>query len=332
MGSKWVWGLVAAPILGGLVLLFNYLKQYYDDREAGLGLLNIPRDTVIVTVGDTQIKAGDIDWEYKFHTKTAFVAGEFNPLMNSDNKDEKKYSSLKEKLMVGIVERKLLYKYIQKEGRTNLSDPSLYVSCVEEWQQILKETTSFAVSYNDSERLKSRLCEQSIIQHYLDKIIYPKIAVTEKEAESYFQLHKKEYHKPTRAVIKHMVLPIESQARSVHQRVNAKNFSDYAKDLSISPDAEQGGRIGPFAKGEMPQVFDIAFSMRVGEISSVVKSTHGYHIIMLEQKLDDETPAFKDLKGEIERQLIKQKREEAYKAWVEKALDTISVSTPKSLM
>ena len=58
-------------------------------------------------------------------------------------------------------------------------------------------------------------------------------------------------------------------------------LAEMAKEHSLSPEAERGGHLGPFPKGGMPAVFEYAFHMKKGDVSEVLKSNYGYHIIML---------------------------------------------------
>lgn len=62
------------------------------------------------------------------------------------------------------------------------------------------------------------------------------------------------------------------------------NFADLAREKSECPSAEQGGELGRITRGDLvPQFEDALFSLKVGEVSSVVETPFGYHIILREE-------------------------------------------------
>ena len=88
--------------------------------------------------------------------------------------------------------------------------------------------------------------------------------------------------------------------------------------------------IGPFAQGEMPRFFDLAFSLAKGEIYGVIKSPYGYHIIMLEERYSKTEETLEQARASINAILTENKRKEEYKKWLETAINAIPVKTPGS--
>lgn len=73
---------------------------------------------------------------------------------------------------------------------------------------------------------------------------------------------------------------------------NGEDFAKLAKEFSEDPSAADGGNVGWFEKGKMIQEFeDTAFSLKPGEISGVVKTQYGYHIIKVTDKKENEVAA-----------------------------------------
>lgn len=74
-----------------------------------------------------------------------------------------------------------------------------------------------------------------------------------------------------------------------------KDFAKLAKEFSSDPSREKGGDMGFIHKGRLePYVEDIAYSLKVGEISDVLQTIYGYHIIKLEEKTAAKYTIFKD--------------------------------------
>ncbi len=81
---------------------------------------------------------------------------------------------------------------------------------------------------------------------------------------------------------------------------NGEDFSALAREYSEGPSKDSGGDLGFFAAGQMVPSFDQAvFSMQPGDISEVVKTQFGYHIIMLEEIQQAQTRPLEEVKAEI---------------------------------
>ncbi|MBF0441745.1 MAG: peptidyl-prolyl cis-trans isomerase [Oligoflexales bacterium] len=282
--------------------------------------------SILVNVGDIPVTNDEIEWEYKIQTMGVLEEDDLTPIPDPGDKFQTYLVPLKERLVGSIVERKLLYSLIKQDKEFDLTISSRYVGCLQEWHEVVK---SGRFMDNEMEKLKDRMCERSIIFQYLEEKIFSKTIVSEDEIIDYFNSNRDKFRYPERVVIRQIVLPSESQARSVLGQVDRDNFAEYAKKYSIAPEAEEGGLLRPFSKDEMLGIFTIAFSMRKGEIRGVIKSAYGFHVIKLEDKLPKQEYGLSEARPNIVQILKKKKQEEDYQKWLELALNTIKISTPK---
>jgi len=82
---------------------------------------------------------------------------------------------------------------------------------------------------------------------------------------------------------------LEEMMKIRNEVMNGADFQKLAKENSDCPSAEKGGNLGFFGKGRMVKPFEVAaFKLNIGEISEIVKTDFGYHIIKLNAKNDNE--------------------------------------------
>ncbi len=80
----------------------------------------------------------------------------------------------------------------------------------------------------------------------------------------------------------HILVKKQSEALAIQERLKqGEKFGKLAKDLSIDPgSAKRDGNLGYFGRGAMVKPFEeVAFKLQIGEVSDLVKSEFGYHII-----------------------------------------------------
>jgi len=286
----------------------------------------------LVYVGDKAITYDELDFEFSLHTKGIFDREDIKSDVDLSAEQDKELASLKMRLLATVIERKLLFSFIEGDPNFELSNPARFTKCLEEWQAAILESSEFFQDESLRERLKVRLCEKDIITQYLEERIFPRVKISDEEVEAYFEENQSDFIIPEQVVIRNIVISDEDKARSVRRRVRRSNFSEIAKEVSQTPEAENGGLLGPFAKGEMPSVFDVAFHMRVGEIRGVLRSTYGFHILLLEDKKQRQELSLDQAMPQIVEILTRNKQESEYQAWLEVALSSIEVRPPRAVL
>ena len=79
----------------------------------------------------------------------------------------------------------------------------------------------------------------------------------------------------------HVLVGSEQEAKRALERINrGEKFANVAKETSTCPSAKRGGDLGFFGRGQMVREFELAaFALQKGQISPIVKTKFGYHII-----------------------------------------------------
>ncbi len=116
---------------------------------------------------------------------------------------------------------------------------------------------------------------------------------TEQEVFDFYEAHKSEYVSEPKVLCQHILVKVEESSTSdeksaafekilaIKERIAAGgNFAEEAKKNSDCPSGAEGGSLGWFGPGMMVPEFDkVAFEMKKGEVSGVVTTQFGYHII-----------------------------------------------------
>ncbi|OPZ64935.1 MAG: Foldase protein PrsA 1 precursor [Candidatus Aerophobetes bacterium ADurb.Bin490] len=150
------------------------------------------------------------------------------------------------------------------------------------------------------------------------------LTITEDKMKDYYSVNKKNYEKPERVKASHILIMADASPTSPSGRTDEQakkladelvtkaragaSFSDLAKQYSQDPGSgSKGGDLGYFGKGQMVAEFEkAAFALKIGEISGVVKSQFGYHIIKVTGKEAGYEPTFDKERAKIKEELEKQ--------------------------
>ncbi len=161
------------------------------------------------------------------------------------------------------------------------------------------------------------------IQKLFRDQVYPRVAVTEEEIRVYYEGQSGDFHQPEEVRAAQIVVKTAQEARMIEQQLRAgKDFGEMARKYSLSPDAKAGGDLGFFARGQMPRQFDdVAFRLKVNQISSVVSTNYGFHIFRLLAKRPARKKPLSEVKGQIEQKLVGEKREQAQAEYVKMLRD-----------
>jgi hypothetical protein len=286
---------------------------------------------VVVEVAGEKVTQEDIDWEYDLLTLGLKNKDELTPIPDLGSRVDTELQPLRKQLAATLIERKLLFAYIKQDKEFVVDEPGRFTACMAELQQSLRDNPAIAQVRDGKARLRARLCERSVLEQYVKERLFPSLRVAEAEVVEYYKNHVGEFKQPDRIEIRQVLLPDENSAKHVRNTINAQNFAELARSKSIAPEAVDGGKLGPFSRRTLPSLFDMAQTMRKGEISPILKTPYGYHIIMLLEKYPKEDMSLDAARPKITAAIRRKKEEDEYQRWVERALASVAVNVPKPL-
>ena len=190
------------------------------------------------------------------------------------------------------------------------------------------------------DQYRSQLREQIEKLKLVSMEVRAKVQVGETEMRNYYAANSAKYTEDESYRARHIFFktgekatPEEikrSQATALAVLAEAKSgkdFAELAKTYSEDPAARKdGGDLGSFKKGDMqPDLEKTILSLKPGEVSGLVSTPIGFHIIKLEARVAGTTKPFESVKAEIEEIIYRKKSEERFSQWVKELRDKASV-------
>ena len=169
------------------------------------------------------------------------------------------------------------------------------------------------------ESWREELKESLIMEKLLEQAVYSRVSVSDDEIAAYFKANRDQFDRPEQVRARQIVVADQAEGQKVLGLLRQERpFIEVAAEYSLSPDAEQGGDLGFFGRGEMPPEFDaIVFDLPVKRLSDLVKSEYGYHIFLVEEKRKAKRLNKREASEEIRAILEGRKKEEVYLAWLQ---------------
>ncbi len=151
-----------------------------------------------------------------------------------------------------------------------------------------------------------------VADRLVQEVLRQRAIVTRDEVMKYYAAHKDEFNLEVR--VSHILTNNIEDAEEAQEMLKTRPFSWVARKLSVDKHTGSGGDLGYLSKGNMlPEFEAVVFKMRVGEVSDIIESEFGYHIVKLTDVRTalNELP-FETVAPEISRQLLLAKRAAVY--------------------
>lgn len=190
------------------------------------------------------------------------------------------------------------------------------------------------------EQYRSQLQEQIEKIKLVSMEVRAKIHVAESEMREYYQANRAKYSEDDSFRARHIFFRTNEKAPAddikrtmstalmvLAEAKSGKDFAELARSYSEDPAARKdGGALGTFKKGDMmPELERAILEMKPGEVSDLVYTTSGFHIIKLEERITGKMKPFESVKTEIEDALYRKKSEERFSQWAKELRSKASI-------
>ncbi|MBU0683886.1 MAG: peptidylprolyl isomerase [Candidatus Omnitrophota bacterium] len=180
------------------------------------------------------------------------------------------------------------------------------------------------------EEAQKKIMVARLLKDEIDDVI----DIKEEEIVNFYYANQSGYMTPEVMRASHILMTSRQDADDVREQLSAgADFEQLAKAKSVDPTARNGGDIGYFAKGQlMPKFENACNELEVGEISDVVRTKLGYHIIKLTGRNKPELKPIEEVSENIRAKLHNIKREKLFNDMMEKLkADTVIEINEKAL-
>jgi len=266
------------------------------------------------------------------------VNREAQPLIRETEKksavDTAERTKLRRMALEHLIDKKLLDQKI-KELNIKVSDEEVKQAIDDVKRQNNMASQEVLVSALASqgltfEQYRTQLQEQIEKLKLVSMEVRAKIQVGETEMREYYETNRAKYSEEDTFQARHIFFRISEKAPAdeikrsmttalmvLAEAKSGKDFAELAKSYSEDPAARKdGGTLGTFKKGDMmPELEAAIVGMKPGEVSELVYTPSGFHIIKLEERTSGKMKSFENVKSEIEDTLYRKKSEERFNQW-----------------
>jgi peptidyl-prolyl cis-trans isomerase C len=286
-------------------------------------------DSVAVTVNGVDIKESQVDAELAPQLKK--MAAQLPPTFVEQYKKQ-----LRQQVLEGMIVEQLLDEKV-KENNIVITDANVdehLEKAAAQQNLTLKDIKEMMESRGQNfDEAKQRLKKGLAYQKLMEAQWTGKINVTDDEAKKYYSENKAKFEMPEQIRASHILIMPDPNAADPNQaKIKAKekaenllkqikggaDFAELAKANSGDTySAVQGGDLGFFGKSQMVPAFETAaFALKPGQVSDVVETQFGYHIIKLTDRKDANTMPFEQAKDNIVQMLTQNKQADFAEGYV----------------
>jgi peptidyl-prolyl cis-trans isomerase SurA len=181
------------------------------------------------------------------------------------------------------------------------------------------------------ETYRQQIREGLLVAKVVNAEVRSRLIILDSELQEAYEARQESYRIAGTQTVSHVLFLLPERAsdddvaqrRAKAERVlqeirDGGDFAALARQHSEGPSAERGGLLGTFQANELLPGFDEATAgLLPGEVSDVVRTRVGLHVIRLEDRQADSFKSFDDVKEELQNQLLREKTEAKYQEWLE---------------
>ena len=284
-----------------------------------------PTDKAAVVNG-TVITQAELDSQMKIVIDRLRASGRLPDVSQLDQ--------IRSQVLENLVARELLYQESQKKG-IKISEEEVNKQLINVKAQFPNEAefNNALTRMNLTEaNIKEKLQRDLALKKLIEDEVAPKVTVSDSDIRAFYENNPETFKQPERVKASHILIKVDpkadaSQKAEAQKKIDSvqaklqkgEDFGALAKEYSEGPTGPKGGDLGYFTRGQMVKPFEeAAFAMKPGEVSGMVETRFGYHLIKVTDKTPEGTMPYDDVKERLAEFLKQQKIQEEINVYVKR--------------
>ena len=291
-----------------------------------------PKPGVVATVNGADIAAEDFSREMNRVERIYLGTGKALTC--------KEIARLRKEVIESMVRRELLYQENKKKVQVSEAEIDGELKKLKDRYQSEADFANALSSLKMSPAsLRAQVEKTLAVQKIIDTQFASKAVVTDKEIWSYYDRNRDSFRQPEQVKASHILIKVDpkadaakkAEARKKIEDILAKvrqgqDFASLARTHSEDPSAAKGGDLGYIRPGQTMKPFeDALFSLKTGEVSDVVETSLGYHIVKAVERKPETTVPFENVKDQLRALLKQEKGREEANAYIGKVRESAHV-------
>lgn len=224
-------------------------------------------------------------------------------------------SDMKSQALESLINAEVLYQAATEQGYK--ADQEKIDSRIDSYKQQSGGDAQFQSRLKQQDMsedlLRERIAQGFVIQQFIQEQFAPQVTISDEAAREYYDENPQTFQQDEQVRASHILIEVKEdaseekkeEARTTLNEVQSKldegaEFSELAREYSEGPSAKNGGDLGYFGRNQMVKPFsDQAFSMDKGEVSGIVETRFGYHLIKVTDKKEAGSIPYEEVKDRI---------------------------------
>jgi peptidyl-prolyl cis-trans isomerase C len=279
-------------------------------------------NAVVAKVNGVPITTEELDRSFLAHVQVPYASVEEDP----------RAKQVRRQILDNLIDRELL---LQEAKTLKMSVPSQRVD--DELQKIVQRFPSpeafeqaLTAQNFTLDSVKKDMEGQMLRQQLVKQEILDKTTVSASDVQSFYEQHREKYAEEEQVRARHILIKVPQEASATDEANLKKKASDVlkrakkgedfaalAKQFSEDGSRADGGDLGFFGRGQMVAPFEeVAFALKPGQVSDLVRTQFGYHIIKVDERKPAKSLSYDEAKEQVKEDVTREQTLSRYQDYI----------------